>query len=351
MKIITVVSTRPELIRLYLIIKKLDELFKENHIFVHTGQNFTPELHQNILKDLNLRTPNFQLNKNPKFGYEFGGYCMDEIEKILSKYNPVEDKVLILGDVNGAFYSAYVAKKLGFKIYHMEAGNRCFDDKVPEEINRRAIDSFSYKLLTYTQRSRENLLMEGYKNKDIIVIGNPIYEVIKKQNIKINSKKEHIVVTFHRTENVTNKEILLEFIEQLEKISENEKNTKIYLSVHPKLEDMLNKNKIKIKNKNIILNKPFKFSEFVELEANAKCVITDSGTIPEECSIFNTPCILVRDSTERPELLEVNQMIVCKAKNLFKNYELIKHLNFNNIPEDYNKETNEIISKILMGDL
>lgn len=351
MRIITIISTRPEIIRLSLIIKKLDKILLDKHILIHTGQNFTKELDNDIFNDLELRSPNIKLNKIKKTGYDFGGYCMKEIENILKNYNPMEDKILILGDVNGAFYSAYVAKKMGFKIFHMESGNRCYDETVPEEINRRAIDSFSYKLLTYTQRSRENLLQEGYKTKDIIVVGNPIYEVIKNEKIKLQSKKQHILVTFHRNENVTNKEKLFKFINQLEKISENEKKLKIFISVHPKLKDMIKKNNIVINNKNIILNKPFTFKEFIELEANAKCVITDSGTIPEECAIFNTPCILVRDSTERPELLEINQMFISKCNNVYNIYNQISHYNYNKIPVDYKKETSEIVSKLLIGDL
>lgn len=350
MKIITIASTRPEIIRLSLIIRKLDDIFKKNHFFIHTGQNFTKELHEQFFQELNIRKPDIQLNLNKLNGFKFGGYCLNEIEKILNTFNPSEDKILILGDVNGAFYSSYVAKKMGFKIYHMEAGNRCYDDKVPEEINRRAIDSFSFKLLTYTQRSRENLLIEGYKSKDIIVIGNPIGEVIRKFSKNKNKKKtKDIVVTLHRTENITNHEILNSITKQLNLIANNEI---LKISLHPKLEDMLNKwkdCKNNLLHKNIELFKPWSFIKFLELEQKSKLIISDSGTVPEECAIFKTPCILIRDSTERPELLEVNQMIVSGTRNIFENYKIIDKLKFDDIPKEYMTNTSDIIIKILSG--
>lgn len=350
-KIITIVSTRPELIRLSLIIKKLDEIYGENHILIHTGQNFTLELKDNIINDLKLRRPDIQLNEDNKNGYCFAGNCMQNIEKILFKFNPNVDKILILGDVNGGFYSAYVARKLGFKIYHLESGNRCYNSEVPEEINRLAIDTFSYKHLVYTERSRENLISEGYPLQNIHVVGNPIYEVIAHDQIKKNKRENIITITLHRTENITNLKRLKDILTQISLIGNKEQ---IIFSIHPKLQSILEKNK-KLKKiitkKNIKLNKPFTFNEFKKLEQKSKLVITDSGTVPEECAIFNTPCILLRNNTERPELLEVNQMVVSGTHNLFEIYKTINKFTFNGIPIDYNKKTSEIVVKIIMGEL
>ena len=350
-KIITIVSTRPEIIRLSLIIKKLDEIYNKNHILIHTGQNFTSELKDDIIKNLKLRAPDIQLNPDKKIGYSFACHCMCEMEKILSKFDPKSDKILILGDVNGGFYSAYVAKKMGFKIYHLEAGNRCYNSEVPEEINRIAIDTFTHLHLVYTQRSKENLIREGYSLENIYVVGNPIYEVIKNEKLKKVKKNNIITITLHRTENLTNLQRLKSILHQIAIISKKEK---IYLSVHPKLESILNQNdelKKIITKKNIILNKPFTFTKFIELEQNSKIVITDSGTVPEECAIFNTPCILVRNNTERPELIEVNQTIISGTDKIIDAYQVINKLKFESIPLDYSKRTSEIVIKILIGEL
>ena len=350
MNVITIISTRPEIIRLSSTIKQLDKLLGKNHILVHTGQNFTATLHKNFFSDLDLRQPDYQFNLiEQKTGYEFGGYLMIEMTKLLSHFDKKTDKILILGDTNGAYYSAYVARKMGFKIYHAEAGNRCWDDNVPEEVNRKAIDSFSYKLLPYTQRSRENLLREGYHPKDIIVIGNPIFQILYDTfgydwlQSKSKEKRNHILCTFHRHENINNKKTVNEFINQLNKIKDP-----VLLSLHPSLAVNIDLSKF---NSNIEVLEPIDFKTFIELEATAKCVITDSGTVPEECSIFNTPCILLRSSTERPELLEVNQMIVNQVSELNNTYQQITKLDFIGFPTDYSKQVSGIITKLLLGDL
>lgn len=350
MNIITIISTRPEIIRLAPTIKLLDELLGENHILIHTGQNFTNTLHSTFFKDLGLRKPNYQFNiDEKKTGYEFGGYIMQEIEHILKAYDNVFDRILILGDTNGAYYSAYVARKMGFKIFHAEAGNRCWDDKVPEEVNRKAIDSFSYKLMPYTQRGRENLLREGYHPKDIVVISNPIVEVIYQTfssdwiKRKTLEKRKHVLCTFHRYENISDDWVIDEFIKQLNKIKDP-----IKLSLHPSFASKININEL---GNHIEVLEPIDFKTFIKLEATAKCVITDSGTVPEECALFNTPCILLRDSTERPELLEVNQMIVSHPSDFLENYKKIDKLQFFGFPKDYPNATAYIITKLLLGDL
>jgi len=350
MKVITIVSSRPELIRLHLIIDKLDRALQKNHILIHTGQNFTKELTEQFFNDLNIRKPDFQFNlTEQKHGFDYAGLCMTSIYKTLSLFDPKQDKILILGDVNGAFYSAYVARIMGYKLYHMEAGNRCFNQNVPEEINRRAIDTFSHKLLTYTQRSRENLLREGYSPDSIIVIGNPIGEVITSIHERTIYHFPDILVTVHRTENVTNKSVLTSIVSQLNVLA---KDYKIIISLHPKLKDYLTAFSLKFHD-SITTEDPFDLSTFVALQKKTKLVITDSGTVPEESAILGKPCILIRDNTERPELLEQNQMIVSSPHNFVHVSKLIldNKMTFTGIPEEYKKSTSSIVLKILLGDL
>ncbi len=340
-KIMTIVWTRPELIRLSETIKLLDKL--TDHTFVHTWQNFTPELHDQFFKDLDLRLPDYQLNKDWKSGFDFIGKMFIEIDKIIENEKP--EVILILWDTNSAL-SAYVAKRKRIPVFHMEAWNRCYDENVPEETNRKVVDSLSEFLLPYTQRSRENLLSEWYHPSKIIVTGNPITEIIKKYENQIWEKQineDYILVTLHRDENVTNKENLESIINALNEISTN---YKVILSVHPKLEEMLKKFNIWLA-KNIEASKPFWFTNFLNLEKYAKCVLSDSGTVPEECAILKTPCILLRTSTERPELLENNSMILCwiTKEEILNSMFVAMNTEIWDIPSDY-KDTN-VSQKIL----
>ena len=344
-KILTIVGTRPELIRLSEIIKLLDE--HTNHIFIHTGQNFTNELHYQFFKELWLRTPDFQLNKDMKTWFSFIWNMIEEIDLLIEKIKP--EAILILWDTNSCL-SAYVAKRKAIPVFHMEAWNRCYDDMVPEETNRRVIDSVSQYLLPYTNRSRENLLLEWYHPSNIIVTWNPITEVIEKH---INGiweryyKDDYVLVTLHREENIIKKEILEDIISALNEISQKDK---VILSVHPKLEEIIKKFDIQF-DKNVILNKPFPFKTFLNLEKYAKCVLSDSGTVPEECNILKTPCVLLRTSTERPELLENNSMILSwiKKEEIINSYNIALKTSVWDIPNDY-KDINvsEKILKIIL---
>lgn len=340
-KILTIVWTRPEIIRLSEIIKVLDKY--TNHIFVHTWQNFTHELHDQFFADLDLRLPDYQFNKDGKSGFEYIWNMMKEVDEVIIKEAP--DAVLILWDTNSCL-SAYVAKRRKIPVFHMEAGNRCYDENVPEETNRRVVDSVSEYLLPYTQRSRENLLVEWYHPSKIIVTGNPITEVIEKYISTIwerIEKDDYILVTLHREENVTNENNLKNIISAINEIS---KETKVILSVHPKLEEMIEKFNINF-GKNIALNKPFWFKKFLNLEKYAKCVLSDSWTVPEECNILKTPCILLRTTTERPELLENNSMILSgiTKEEILNSYRVAINTSIWEIPNDY-KDT-DVSQKIL----
>jgi len=313
-RIITILGTRPEIIRLSLIIKKLDKL--NDHILINTGQNDHPKLNDIFFEALDLRKPDFYLGaKSDSFGMQIS-IILKEIEKIFIKLKP--DRVLILGDTNSGL-AAIMAERMLIPVFHMEAGNRCYDLKVPEEKNRKIIDSISTIAIPYTPNSRENLLKEGFPKNRIFLSGNPIYEVlmanmekIKKSDIltKLGLKKrEYFLVTTHRAENVDFKERLEMIIRGLELVGD-EYNLPIICSIHPRTRAKLKKFNIKIKNDNIRLLEPFGFFDFVKLEKNAKLVLTDSGTVQEECCIFNVPAVTIRDTTERPETVECKSNIV-----------------------------------------
>ena len=312
LKIMTIVGTRPEMIRLCRVIQKLDACY--DHVFVHTGQNFDRALRDQFFDDLGLRKPDYQFNlQEQRIGFPFIGAMFQQMAEIIDTVKP--DAALILGDTHSCLAS-YVCKQKGVKVFHMEAGNRCYDEKVPEEVNRRIVDSCSDWLLTYTQRSREQLLREGYHPSRIIVTGNPITEVLthfnrpdlhcdllEKRGIPA---KSYILSTLHRSENTSSRETLTSIIAGLNAVAQNHP---IILSVHPKLASMLEKFELKLAP-SIVPAEPFRFTDFIYLMKNARAIISDSGTVPEEACIMGVPCVLIRDSTERPELLENNSMVV-----------------------------------------
>lgn len=308
MKIITVLGTRPEIIRLSLIIKKLDRYC--DHILVHTGQNFEDSLNAIFFTDLKLREPDYYLGVRGDSFAEQIGKIIIEIEKVILKEKP--ERILILGDTNSGLVSI-VARRMGIPVFHMEAGNRCFDYRVPEEVNRKIIDHSSTIFLPYTHRSKENLLNEGLANEKIYVIGNPIYEVIEHYSKEIERSEildklkvlpgKYFLVTMHRAENVDHEDRLKNLLISLDEI--NKKYTSpIICSLHPRTKSRIQQFGLKISNENIHLLEPFGFFDFTALEKNALCVITDSGTVQEECCIFRVPNITIRDVTERPETLE-----------------------------------------------
>lgn len=317
MKVMTILGTRPEIIRLSRIIKKLDSHC--THILVHTGQNFDKNLSDIFFEDLKVRKPDYFLNVKGKTTGDQIAQILTKTEKILLKEQP--DKVLILGDTNSSL-SAIIAKRLGISVVHMEAGNRCYDDRVPEEINRRIIDHSSDILLPYTERSRANLVREGIPNERILVTGNPINEVISNykdpirrsdilRRLKIR-KGKYFLVTLHRAENVDVETRLREFILAFTSISRHYR-IPVICSIHPRTRDKIHQFGIDIDPEGVRFNEPFGFFDFIRLEQDAACVLSDSGTVQEECCIFHVPNVTIRDVTERPETLECGSNILSGA--------------------------------------
>ena len=311
MKIMSIFGTRPEIIRLSRIFEQIDKNFE--HIMVNTSQNFTRELNSIFFDDLKVRKPDFDLKINTDaYGPEVADVII-KTEKLLKKENP--DILLILGDTNSGL-SALPAAHQGIKVAHLEAGMRSYDFRMPEEKNRVMIDHLSTVLLPYTPYSRENLIRENVHPSKIYVVGNPIIEVIdfylpkiEKSNIlsKLKLKKnDYFLVTAHRSENVDDKKSLRNIFTGLEKIYQKY-NKKIIYPIHPRTVSKMKGIEIP---SGIKIIEPLGFFDFSNLEKNAFCLITDSGTVPEESLYFRKPCVTIRESTERPETIEAGSNIL-----------------------------------------
>lgn len=309
LKVMTVVGTRPEIIRLACVIQKLEDSDAIEHIIVHTGQNYDYELNQVFFNDFNLRKPDYFLNAALGTAAETIGNILIKIDPILEKVNP--DAFLVLGDTNSCL-CAIAAKKRKIPIFHMEAGNRCFDQRVPEETNRKIVDHISDINMTYSDIAREYLLREGIPADRIIKTGSPIYEVVQSKLLDINNsnilntlklvKNEYFVVSAHREENIGNDQNFNNLVDTLNEVAELYK-LPIIISTHPKT-----RNKIEAKNiifsPLITLMKPLGFNDYNKLQLEAKAVLSDSGTISEESSILKFPALNIRQSHERPEAME-----------------------------------------------
>ena len=353
-KVITILGTRPEIIRLSLIIPKLDKF--TNHILVHTGQNYDFNLDKIFFKNFAIRKPDYFLGAKGNFASQIAT-ILKKLYNILIKEKP--DRFLVLGDTNSSL-GAIVAKRFGVPVFHMEAGNRQYDDIVPEEINRRMIDNCSDILLPYTQRSCENLVKEGFERDKIFITGNPIYEVINNNYNKINDsdilkklnlkKKDYFLVTLHRQENVDDENKLKLLIKTLDRASTKFKKIVIW-PAHPRSIKNIKKYHLKI-TKKIKIIIPQSFFNFIKLEMNSFCILTDSGTVQEESAIFKIPNIILREKTERPETIESGSSI----NSMNNSYDVINAINFavngNNTPNDINEYnfsnvSNKIINIIL----
>ena len=307
MKTITVVGTRPELIRLSRVLHILDNNLQ--NILIHTGQNFDYELNQVFFKELKIKKPDYQINVKDKSPIQCISKILFEVEKIILKEKP--DAFIILGDTNSCL-SAYCAKRYKIPIFHLEAGNRCYDLRVPEEINRKIIDHISDINITYSEIAKQNLLRENLDPDKVFKISSPLKEVFKHYRNKINNsrilnklkikKNNFFLVSVHREENIDNKQNLSKFLDLL--IHLNKKyNKKVIVSTHPRTVKKLG-NKIHSLPKNIYFSKPFSYFDYSKLQLNAKIVLSDSGSISEEASIMNFDAINLRTTNERQEAIE-----------------------------------------------
>ena len=339
LKVVTVVGTRPEIIRLSAIIKHLNTSSSIDHFLIHTGQNYDKELNQIFFDDLDLKSPDYYLDAaSEKPSYTIGN-ILNSLQPILEKINP--DSFLVLGDTNSCL-SAIVAKKMKIPIFHYEAGNRCFDQRVPEEINRKIVDVISDINLTYSKISRDYLIAEGFPPDRVIKIGSPMREVINQNldNIKSSKiledlnlrKNNYFVVSFHREENIDSKNFT-SFMMTLNKIAEKY-NLPIIFSAHPRTQKQIENKKIKF-NYLIRHIKPVNFSDYNCLQINSLITLSDSGTISEESSILKFNALNIRDSHERPESMEEASVImtglnperILQSIETVKNQNIIKTLN------------------------
>lgn len=356
MKIMTVLGTRPEIVRLSLIIEKLDRLC--DHVLIHTGQNYDVNLNDVFFQQMGIREPDHFFGAHGSFGEQIGTILMQS-ERVMLEEKP--DRFLVLGDTNSSL-AAIMARRLGIPVYHMEAGNRCYDDRVPEEINRRIIDHSSDVLLPYTERSRQNLLSEGIPGKRILVTGNPIYEVIQHYEPQIIQSdilkkltlkpSKYFLVTMHREENVDIERRLCGITSALDRL-QREYKIPVVVSTHPRTRVRMESFGIKSENPEVYFLDPFAFFDFITLERNAFCVLSDSGTVQEECCLFKIANVTIRDVTERPETIECGsnmlsgadtEMIFCCVRTV-----LAQKLQWSVPPEYQIEHVSNTVVKIILG--
>jgi UDP-N-acetylglucosamine 2-epimerase len=309
LKVVTVVGTRPEIIRLSRVMCALDSSPSIEHVIVHTGQNYDYELNQIFFDDLGIREPDFFLNAAGQTATETVGKILIKIDALLAELCP--DAFLVLGDTNSCL-CAIPAKKRHIPIFHMEAGNRCFDQRVPEETNRKIVDHISDVNLTYSDIAREYLLREGLSPDRIIKTGSPMYEVLNyyKSSIETSDvldrlsleKHKYFVVSAHREENINDQTNFNGLIDSLNVVAENF-DLPVIVSTHPRTKKMIDSVGVYL-HKNIRLLKPLGFNEYNALQLHSKAVLSDSGTISEESSIMNFPALNIRQAHERPESME-----------------------------------------------
>ncbi|MEY8643998.1 non-hydrolyzing UDP-N-acetylglucosamine 2-epimerase [Staphylococcus arlettae] len=337
LKLMTVVGTRPEIIRLSATIKSCVKYF--NHVLVHTGQNYDYTLNQVFFEDLELRKPDYFLEVVGSHLGETMGNILAKSYEVLAEEMP--DALLILGDTNSCL-AALSAKRLKIPVFHMEAGNRCFDQNVPEEINRKIVDHVSDVNLPYTEHSRRYLLDEGIQKQNIFVTGSPMKEVLDEHLTKIEGSsilsnlkltpQNYILVSAHREENIDNEQNFLSLMSAINAIAENYQMPVIY-STHPRSWKKIEERNFKF-HPLVSQLKPFGFFDYNALQKNAFVVLSDSGTLSEESAILKFPGVLIRTSTERPEVLDKGTVIVggISYANLVQSVELAKLMQENDEP-------------------
>lgn len=356
MKVVTVLGTRPEIIRLSRVIPRLDEVCEQ--VLVFTGQNFSPNLSTQFFEQLGVRRPEYSLDTRATSTWAQIGNILAQTDAMLEKERP--DRFLVLGDTNSAL-SAQCAKRRGIPVYHMEAGNRCFDDRVPEEVNRRVIDHASDVLLPYTNRSRDNLLAEGIPARRIYVTGNPILEVMEHYAAQIAASDilerlglkdgAYFLVTLHRAENVDVPVRLDSFMKAFAELG-NVHGLPVLLSLHPHTRQRLQASNVAYGNQLRFMEPPG-FFDFVHLEQHAKALLSDSGTVQEEGCLLGKPTVTLRDVTERPETLECGANILsgCDVDGIIRCLEMaIAQAGKWAPPEEYRKpDVSFTLRNILMG--
>lgn len=354
MKVMTVLGTRPEIIRLSLIINKLDTYC--DHVLVHTGQNSTYDLSTVFFNELKVRKPNYTLTTDSWQIHLQIPEILSKVAEVISKEKP--DRILILGDTNSGL-AAIMAARLMIPVYHMEGGNRCFLP-IPEEINRKIIDSISTYILPYTLDSKENLILEGVPKSKIFVTGNPIFEVLKYYDPQINQsrilqqleveKGKYFLVTIHRAENVDDPIRLKQLIGAMDEIA-NKFGLPVVCSWHPRTRDKMNEFGFRTYSSLVRFETPFGFFNFASLEKHAKCVITDSGTVQEEAGYFNSPTVTVRDSTERPETISegANMLSGVNSKKILDCVKVMTELTHTPVVDNRHENVSSRVVKFLLS--
>ncbi|MBN1990373.1 MAG: UDP-N-acetylglucosamine 2-epimerase (non-hydrolyzing) [Bacteroidales bacterium] len=337
LKVLSVVGTRPEIIRLSRVLAKLDESEAIEHISVHTGQNYDYELNQIFYEDLGVRKPDFFLDAAGATAAETIGHILIKIDALLEKVNP--DAFIVLGDTNSCL-CAIPAKKRHIPIFHMEAGNRCFDQRVPEESNRKIVDHISDINLTYSDIAREYLLREGLPADRIIKTGSPMFEVLNHYMDKIKAsdvlsrlnleKEKFFVVSAHREENINSERNFAGLISTLNAVAERY-GYPVIVSTHPRTRKMIEAKNVKVR-KEVVFMKPLGFSDYNALQMNSFAVLSDSGTISEESSILNFRALNIREAHERPEAME-EASVMMVGLNPQRVMQGLEQLKFQNVVE------------------
>jgi UDP-N-acetyl-L-fucosamine synthase len=359
-KVATVLGTRPEIIRLSRVIPLLDKF--TNHILVHTGQNYDYELNEIFFKDLGLRKPDHFLNVDTTSLAAAVGDIMRKSGEVLAREKP--DALLVLGDTNSCL-SAYMAKRLHIPIFHMEAGNRCFDENVPEETNRRIIDHIADFNLVYTEHARRHLLSEGLPHRRIYLTGSPMKEVLdhyKPKILKSGMLKElgleankYFLVSVHREENIDNPENLTKILALLTELTQHY-DLPVIVSTHPRTRKRIEAQGNQVSHKLIRFLKPFGFTDYISLQQQAACTISDSGTISEESAILSFPAISLRNAMERPEAQDAGTIILTGLDkySVRRSIEIVmaehKDRKYNNNVADYTiTDTSWRVLKLIQG--